>query len=391
MEKITAHTAVKPTALPPFWEKKRVFVTGHTGFKGGWLCMWLHLLGAEITGYALKPPTRPNLFEEAGISRYVNSIIGDIRDRSRLLEALRQADPHIVIHMAAQPLVRDSYRMPVETYETNVLGTVYLLDAVRQVKQQGGAIKAVVNVTTDKCYENKEWSWGYREYEPFGGYDPYSSSKACSELVTAAYRSSFFHPADYAQHGVGVATARAGNVIGGGDWATDRLVPDCFRALMSGDPVVIRHPQAIRPWQHVLEPLSGYLLLAERLTDNGAKYAQGWNFGPGDDDAKPVERIVRQMCSDWGEDASYVFHKADSLHEAHYLKLDCSKAKLELGWHPRWNLQTAIGKITEWMRAFKEGRDIEEISFRQIEEYRRAGGDPPDEKRSLRKYFFEDR
>ena len=348
-----------------FWHGKRVFLTGHTGFKGAWLSLWLTRLGAEVTGYALVPPTQPSLFELSGVDRQVRSVIADVRDADALLAAMKGAAPEIVIHMAAQPLVRDSYRMPVETYAVNVMGTVNLLEAVRACP----GVKAVVNVTTDKCYENREWAWGYRENEPLGGYDPYSNSKACSELVTAAYRSSFFNPADYQRHGVSVASARAGNVIGGGDWANDRLVPDCVRALLQGDEIRIRNPYAIRPWQHVLEPLSGYLLLARRLCEEGPRFACGWNFGPNDDDARPVEWIVRAICATWGKDATYVVDNGDHPHEAYYLKLDCSRAKGELGWRPRWNLEKALAMVVDWTRAYEMREDLRVACLRQIEEY----------------------
>jgi CDP-glucose 4,6-dehydratase len=348
-----------------FYTGKKVFITGHTGFKGSWLCLLLHSLGAKVTGYALDPPTDPSLFELCKIDKLVQSTIADVRDGESLTKAMRTAQPEIVIHMAAQPLVRDSYKIPVETYAVNVMGTVNLFEAVRQCK----TVKAVINVTTDKCYENKEWVWGYRENEPLGGYDPYSNSKACSELVTSAYRSSYFNPKNYSDHGVGVASARAGNVIGGGDWAMDRLVPDCVRAILKGEKVVIRNPSAIRPWQHVLEPLSGYLMLAQKLYEEGARYAGAWNFGPDDSDVKPVESLVKKLCAKWGNSASYVLDKAWHPHEAHYLKLDCSKAKTELGWHPRWGLDGAIDSIIEWTRAYKQGEDVRSACVKQIEEY----------------------
>ena len=348
-----------------FWQGKKVFLTGHTGFKGSWLCMWLHQLGAEVTGYALIPPTEPSLFELCRVGELVDSVIADVRDGEKLAAAMLDAAPEIVIHMAAQPLVRDSYKNPVETYAINVMGTVNLLEAVRRCK----SVKAVVNVTTDKCYENREWVWGYRENEPMGGYDPYSSSKGCSELVTAAYRNSYFNPADYAGHGVAVAMARAGNVIGGGDWACERLIPDCVRALLDGEKIIIRNPHAIRPWQHVLEPLSGYLLLARNLYEHGTEYAAGWNFGPGDDDARPVEWIVKKMCAKWGSGAEYKIDDGEHPHEAHYLKLDCSKARAELGWQPRWNLETAIDKIVQWTNAYREKGQMREVCLAQIRHY----------------------
>jgi CDP-glucose 4,6-dehydratase len=348
-----------------FWKGKKVFLTGHTGFKGSWLCLWLHQLGAEVTGYALNPPTDPSLFDLCGIGALVDSVIADVRNGEKLAAALLEAAPVIVIHMAAQPLVRDSYKIPVETYAINVMGTVNLLEAVRLCP----TVKALVNVTTDKCYENREWVWGYREYEPLGGYDPYSNSKACSELITAAYRSSFFNSKDYTNHGVALATARAGNVIGGGDWASGRLIPDCISALMHGESIVIRNPHAIRPWQHVLEPLSGYLLLAQNLCEHGIKYAAGWNFGPSDDGDLPVEWIVQKMCAKWGNGAEYKIDDGEHPHEAHYLKLDCSKARAELGWRPRWNLEKTLDKIMTWTRAYVDGKDLRRVCQEQIAEY----------------------
>lgn len=342
-----------------FFGGKRVFITGHTGFKGSWLCLWLSGMGAHVIGYALDPPTTPSLFSLARVSELVESRIADVRDAECLARAMAEAQPEIVIHMAAQPLVRDSYKIPIETYATNVMGTVHLLEAVRQCP----SVKAVVNVTTDKCYENREWPWGYRENEPMGGFDPYSSSKGCSELVTAAYRNSYF------QTSVALATARAGNVIGGGDWATDRLIPDCINALLAGDPVRIRNPHAIRPWQHVLEPLRGYLMLAQRLYESGQDFAEGWNFGPIDEDARPVEWIVDRMCKLWDNDARYVIDAGDHPHEAHYLKLDCSKARMRLGWQPRWNLEKTLQSITEWVRVYRSAGDLRHCCLEQIDSY----------------------
>ena len=348
-----------------FWRGKRVFMTGHTGFKGSWLSLWLQNLGADLTGYALKPPTTPSLFEVAGVGDSMRSIIADIRDPETLARAMVEARPEIIIHMAAQPLVHYSYQAPVETYATNVMGTVHLLEAVRQT----GTVRAVLNVTSDKCYENREWLWGYRENEAMGGYDPYSSSKGCAELVTSAYRNSFFNPAKHHEHAVAIATARAGNVIGGGDWAADRLVPDILRAIESGQPVNIRSPNAIRPWQHVLEPLSGYLALAEKLTSEGPAFAEGWNFGPNDEDAKPVQWIVEQLTARWGESATWQLDGKPQRHEAHYLKLDCSKAKARLDWHPRWNLPETLGHIIDWHKARLAGDNMREFSLQQIELY----------------------
>jgi len=349
-----------------FWRNKRVFLTGHTGFKGSWLSLWLQSMGADVTGFALAPNTQPSLFEAARVGQGMTSIIGDVRDLSQLRDAVAKAKPEVVIHMAAQPLVRYSYAHPVETYATNVMGSVHLLDAVRQV----GGVKAVVMVTSDKCYENREWVWSYRENEAMGGYDPYSNSKGCSELVTAAYRSSFFNPADHATHGVGVASGRAGNVIGGGDWALDRLIPDIVRAIEQGREVVIRSPHAIRPWQHVLEPLSGYLLLARKLYENGSAFAEGWNFGPHEHEAQTVGWIVERLAKIWGDGASYrIDTAAANLHEAHYLKLDCSKAHMQLGWHPHWNLQHTLEKIAEWHKGYQQGEDMHAMTLSQIHEY----------------------
>ena len=347
------------------WENKKVFLTGHTGFKGAWLSIWLDSLGAKVTGYALKPPTEPSLFKLCRLDKRVKSHIGDVRDAAKLKKALLAAKPEIVIHMAAQPLVRESYRTPAETYATNVMGAVNMFEAVRACP----SVKSVVNVTTDKCYENKEHLRGYKEGEPLGGYDPYSSSKACSELVTSAYRNSFFNPAEYKKHGVAVASARAGNVIGGGDWAADRLIPDMIRAALKGEKVRIRNPYAIRPWQHVLEPLAGYLRLAELLYTHGPRYGEAWNFGPDAGDAKDVEWIVKRMFSAWPEAAGYVIDKGRHPHEAHSLKLDSSKARLELGWTPRWHVGQAIDKIVSWTRAYQNGDEMLQVCLEQIRGY----------------------
>jgi len=351
--------------LAGFYRGKRVLVTGHTGFKGAWLSLWLHALGARVTGYALAPPTDPSLYDLCSIDKLVTSVIADIRDSASLARALQSAAPEIIIHMAAQPLVRESYKNPVETYAINVMGTVNLLDAVRACQ----GVKAVVNVTTDKCYENREWLRGYRENEPLGGYDPYSSSKACSEIVTAAYRTSFFNPEKFDCHGVALATARAGNVIGGGDWAVDRLVPDCVRALLKGEKINVRNPSAVRPWQHVLEPLSGYLLLAQRLVEQGPRFASAWNFGPRDDDARPVQWLVDKLCTLWGDVPAFAVDQGKHPHEAHYLKLDWTKARTELGWQPKWNLEQAIKKTVEWTKAFQGHKDVRSVCLRQIKEY----------------------
>ncbi|MDB5819211.1 MAG: CDP-glucose 4,6-dehydratase [Rhizobacter sp.] len=342
---------------PAFWAGRRVFLTGHTGFKGSWLSLWLQSMGAEVHGYALEAPSRPSLFDVAKVGAGMASTIGDVRDLDKLKSTLSAFRPDVVLHLAAQPLVRLSYAQPVETYATNVMGTVHLLEACRQTD----SVRAVLNVTTDKCYENKEWVWGYRENEAMGGYDPYSSSKGCSELVTAAYRQSFLKAG-----GVAVASARAGNVIGGGDWAVDRLVPDILRAFERREPVVIRNPHSTRPWQHVLEPLSGYLLLAERLFGNGQSEAEGWNFGPRDEDAQPVQWIVENMVSRWGNRATWQLDGGEHPHEAHYLKLDISKARSRLDWQPRWSLDTALARIVDWHRAWIAESDMRQYSLDQI-------------------------
>jgi CDP-glucose 4,6-dehydratase len=351
---------------PKFWRGKRVFLSGHTGFKGSWLSLWLQALGAEVTGFALSPSTNPSLFEVANVASGMQSLIGDVRDLKLLQQAMQDAQPEIVIHMAAQPLVRYSYANPVETYATNVMGSVHLLESVRNTK----GVKALVNVTSDKCYENREWAWGYREEEAMGGYDPYSNSKGCAELVTAAYRSSYFNPENYNLHGVAIASARAGNVIGGGDWAGDRLIPDFIRAILAREMVVIRSPNAIRPWQHVLEPLSGYLLLAENLYNHGNKFAEAWNFGPSDDDAKSVEWIIKTLVAKWGDGANFIVDVSDAnLHEAHFLKLDCSKARMNLGWKPQWNATETIERICAWHKAHIKGQDMKAYALFEIQQY----------------------
>ncbi|NBX56146.1 MAG: CDP-glucose 4,6-dehydratase [Betaproteobacteria bacterium] len=345
---------------PGFWCGKRVLLTGHTGFKGSWMSLWLQSMGATLHGLALPPPTHPSLFEESNVAEGMHSHIGDIRAFSTVQRVMAEAQPEIIIHMAAQPLVRYSYQEPVETYATNVMGTVHMLEAARQL----GNVKTIVNVTTDKCYENKEWLWGYREDEPMGGHDPYSNSKGCSELVTNAYRQSFFQAS-----GLALGSARAGNVIGGGDWAQDRLVPDILRAFEQSKPVLIRNPHATRPWQHVLEPLSGYLLLAEKLYTEGQVWAEAWNFGPQEDDARPVQWIVEQMVQSWGQGASWQLDSGEHPHEAHYLKLDIAKAKSRLGWQPRWNLPTALSHIVSWHQAWLSKTSVRDLCHQQIQTY----------------------
>ncbi|MDC0975676.1 CDP-glucose 4,6-dehydratase [Alphaproteobacteria bacterium] len=342
-----------------FWKEKKVFLTGHTGFKGSWLSIWLNSMGAVVKGYALKPATNPNLFTIAGIEALVESDINDIRDYALLCTSILRFSPDIVFHMAAQPLVRASYAKPLETYETNVMGTANLLEAVRQCP----SVKAVVNITTDKCYENNEWVWGYKETDRMGGRDPYSSSKGCSELVTTSYRESFLKGSN-----IGVATARAGNVIGGGDWAEDRLIPDILRAFEVYNPVVIRNPHATRPWQHVLEPLSGYLVLAEQLFKNPGEFSEAWNFGPYERDIQPVGSILDQMTNLW-PGTSWRLDQDDNPHEAMLLKLDISKALTILGWIPTWDLTNTLGKIIRWHKCWVEGSNMRVECINEINEF----------------------
>ncbi len=350
---------------PNFWHGKRVFMTGHTGFKGSWLSLWLQRFGADVVGYALPPPTEPSLFELANVATGMTSLVGDVRDFERLKRALVEHRPEIVLHLAAQSVVRTSYDDPRETYETNVMGTVNLLEAIRLSR----GVRSVVNVTTDKCYENREWVWGYREDEPMGGRDPYSNSKGCSELVTSAFRSSFFAPERHADHGVALASARAGNVVGGGDWTRDQLVPDVLRAFSKREPVRLRSPGAVRPWQFVLEPLSGYLSVAERLFQDGPAFASGWNFGPADEDARPVQWIVEALAAQWGAGASWQMDANPHPHEAHFLKLDSSKARKELSWAPRLRLAEALEWVVEWHRAYASGADVRTQTETQIARY----------------------
>lgn len=352
------------TADTKFWQNKKVFVTGHTGFKGSWLSHWLVSMGAKVHGYALPAPTAPSLYELTKLTDLISETIADVRAGDELKAALLGFAPDIVFHMAAQPLVRDSYDDPVNTYSTNVMGTVNVMEAVRAAK----SVKAMVNVTTDKCYENHEWVWGYRENEALGGHDPYSSSKACSEIVTSAYRRSFFSNQTDAP---GIATARAGNVIGGGDFAKDRLIPDCIRSAINGQEIVIRYPHAIRPWQHVLEPLNGYMLLAEKLFHEPKQFSGAYNFGPEATDAQPVGWIAKTFCEKW-QGATFRIDGAAHPHEAHYLKLDISKARAELGFAPRWNLNRSIDAIIEWTQAYQKGENVTSICHQQIQQYTQA-------------------
>lgn len=347
------------------WKGRRVFMTGHTGFKGGWMSLWLAKLGAQVRGYALDPYTTPNLLDAVKIGSVIEDTRGDILDRARLEASMIEFKPEIVIHMAAQPLVRLSYSDPLGTYATNVMGTGHVLEAVRKTS----SVRAVVSVTTDKCYENKEWVWGYRETDPLGGYDPYSSSKACAEIVTAAYRQSFFNVSKFEEHHCGIASGRAGNVIGGGDWSDDRLIPDLVRGFLNGEEVRIRRPKSIRPWQHVLEPLWGYMRIAEELYKGNSGCATAWNFGPADDDAWPVARIAEKMVQVWGDGAKWVLDPDPGAHEAGYLKLDASKARADLGWHPSLSIGTTLEWLVNWYRAHQKGEDMHAYTVQQIEDY----------------------
>jgi CDP-glucose 4,6-dehydratase len=347
------------------WEKRRVYITGHTGFKGSWMSLWLASLGAKVQGYGLLPESEPNLFTVARVSECVDHEVGDIRNLEQMERSVAAFKPEVVFHMAAQPLVRRSYADPIETYSTNVMGTAHLLDVIRRVP----SVRAVVVITSDKCYENREWLWGYREQDRLGGFDPYSNSKACAELVTAAYRDSYFPPARFAEHNVGVASARAGNVIGGGDWAKDRLIPDLVRGFLSGNPAAIRNPEAIRPWQHVLEPLAGYIALAEHLIQDGVEFAEAWNFGPAEEDAWTVGRIADALAGIWGGDAKWVRDTAEKPHETSYLKLDASKARVALGWRPVLPIELALHWVADWVMSWRQHESMQAFSLRQITEY----------------------
>lgn len=344
-----------------FWKGKKVYLTGHTGFKGSWLSLWLQNMGALVKGYSLDVNTNPALFIKANVAAGMDSEIGDIRDLKQITKSMVSFSPEILIHMAAQPLVRVSYQEPVETYTTNVIGTVNVLEAARKCTN----LKSIVSVTTDKCYENKEWEWGYRENEPMGGHDPYSSSKGCAELVTSAYRRSFFSSKNTAS----LASARAGNVIGGGDWAEDRLIPDILRAFEKSKPAVIRNPLSTRPWQHVLEPLSGYLVLAQELFLNGDNFAESWNFGPNDEDCKPVSWILDQMVTFWGNNASWILDNKNNPHEAGFLKLDCSKAATRLKWKPKFKLQSTLKSIVDWHQLYINEADLKKQCLKEINNY----------------------
>ena len=351
-----------------FWKNKKVLITGHTGFKGAWLSLWLQDLGAKVIGISLDSPTTPSLYEQANVAKGMISLRQDIRNGEAIKQLFQQHKPEIVFHLAAQPLVRLSYREPVETYEINVMGSLHVLEGIRSVD----SVRSAVMITTDKCYQNKEWVWGYRETDTLGGHDPYSSSKGAAELLISSYRNSYFPQDKYSEHKTAIASARAGNVIGGGDWADDRLIPDIIRAFQNNKEVVIRNPKSTRPWQHVLEPLSGYLKLAEQLEKNGDQYAEAWNFGPAEIDAHPVQWIVEKMAKLWGENANWINDKSEHPHEANYLKLDCSKAHMKLNWYPRWDLSETLLRIVEWHKLKDAQNNYRKLCLTQINDYMRG-------------------
>lgn len=348
-----------------FWQGKKVFITGHTGFKGGWLTAWLKLLGASVTGYSLEPQKKPNLFELASIGEGIYSVIGNILDASRLYECMKSQRPDIVLHLAAQPLVHYSYQNPVETYSVNVIGTANVLEAIRSID----SVRAVVVVTSDKCYENREWVWGYREQDAMGGYDPYSSSKGCTELVAASYRRSYFNVNQFDKHRVALATVRAGNVIGGGDWADARLVPDLVRSFIKREVTQIRNPSACRPWQHVLDVLYGYLMLTEKLWDSGVDFAEAWNFGPSEENIKSVGWVADRAVEIWGEGVKWSLGDNQFNHEAKILKLDCNKSRALLGWSSKMSINDALENTFEWYKQYHQEKDMQAFTHQQIKQY----------------------
>jgi CDP-glucose 4,6-dehydratase len=356
---------VEDLVMDEFWKNKRVLLTGHTGFKGSWLSIWLQKLGVNLIGFSNSIPTKPSLFELAHVKDGMVSVIGDIRDFNSIKNVIKEYNPEIIIHMAAQSLVLQSYNDPIETYSTNVMGTVNILEAIRKV----GKVKVVINVTSDKCYENKGQIIKCKEDDPMGGYDPYSNSKGCAELITSSFRNSFFNPADHDKHETALASARAGNVIGGGDWSADRLIPDIMSGILKHERVRIRNPSGVRPWQHVLEPLGGYLLLAEKLWSDGKKYSEGWNFGPNDEDVKPVSWIIDKLSQLWGDTLTWDLYPENHHHEAKYLKLDCTKAKNKLGWSPKTSLEAGLRLTVEWYKQYQRGTNLRQVTEEQIRQF----------------------
>lgn len=350
---------------PSFWKGKTVFLTGHTGFKGSWLSLWLQKLGVNLVGYSKSIPTNPSLFELVKIDSEMVSIMGDVRDYQHLLESIKKYNPEIVIHMAAQAILRNSYQDPVETYSTNVMGTVNLLESIRKI----GNVRVILNVTSDKCYEAKKLSRGYKEDDPMGGYDPYSNSKACAELVTSSFRNSFFNSKKFEEHRIALASARAGNVIGGGDWGTDRLIPDIMRGILDGIKIKMRNPNAIRPWQFVLDPLNGYLLLIEDLWKYGPKFTEGWNFGPREDSVKPVRWIVDKISDLWNNNINWELDDGNNLYEEENLKLDCSKSISRLGWKPKTNLELGMAWTIDWYKQYQDQKDMKKFTEKQIDDF----------------------
>lgn len=358
---ITEGTLENMVISDSFWAGKKILITGHTGFKGGWISLWLNMLGADVAGYSLEPPTEPSLYENLNLNGVLSlDILGDITDLKKLNSALVDFRPEIIIHMAAQSLVKKSYEAPILTYNTNVMGTVCVLEAAKKVS----SVKTILNITTDKCYENKEWIWPYRENEALGGYDPYSSSKACSEIISSAYRDSFLRDI-----GIGLATARSGNVIGGGDWAANRIVPDTMRAFMNGEALTVRNPDAVRPWQHVLEPIYGYILLCQKLYQEPDKYADSWNFGPDNSEDKPVSQLADFMVKEWGAGATWELDQNAHPHEAQQLRLDSSKAKKYLNWSQTWSIEKALKETVRWYKAWFNNENVRNVSLMQIEKY----------------------
>tara|TARA_B100000745_G_C20122131_1_gene384216 strand:+ start:207 stop:1274 length:1068 start_codon:yes stop_codon:yes gene_type:complete len=348
-----------------FWKNKKVLLTGHTGFKGSWLSLWLQKLDVDLIGYSKSVPTKPSLFELANVEERMTSVMGDVIDLQHITDIIEKHNPDIVIHMAAQSLVYKSYADPIETFQTNVIGTVNILEAVRKSSKKC----VVINVTSDKCYENQELERGYREDDPMGGYDPYSSSKGCAELVTSAFRNSFFNRSNYEEHGIAVASVRAGNAIGGGDWAENRLVPDIIRSILDKKPIKIRSANAVRPWQHVLEPLRGYLELTEKIWKDNSEYSGGWNFGPNDKDVKPVSWIVENIIKMWGDDIQWIANNENCQHETSFLKLDCSKSKSGLKWNPKIDLELGLKWTVDWYKQYEQKNDLKKFTENQIEEY----------------------